>query len=78
MKITGGPEKGNASAAQTINVNLPGTETYVLSGWAKADSVPLNNPNQRTFQITATFTYSDGSTDNAQNPFSYLAMSAGT
>ena len=73
MKITGGPEKGEAAAAQTINVNLPGTETYVLSGWAKADSVPLNNPNQRTFQITATFTYSDGSTDNAQNPFSYLA-----
>ena len=72
MKITGGPEKGNAHAAQTINVNLPGSETYILSGWAKADSVPLNNSNQRTFQITAMFTYSDGTTDYAQNPFSYL------
>lgn len=73
MKITGGPEKGGASAAQTINVNLPGTETYVLSGWAKADSVPLSNPNRRSFQITAMFTYSDGTEDYAQNPFSYLA-----
>ncbi len=73
MKITGGPEKGDASAAQTINVNLPGTETYVLSGWAKADSVPLSNPNRRSFQITAMFTYSDGTEDYAQNPFSYLA-----
>lgn len=38
-------------AKQTVNINLPGSETYVLSGWAYANSLPLEaggNPGIQT------------------------------
>ena len=46
LKIIGDP-KTDKYIHQTVNVNLPGTQTYVLSGWAKANAVPDNlNPVQ--------------------------------
>lgn len=43
MKIVGDPtDKTTTRAHQDITANLPGTETYVLSGWVKANSVPDN------------------------------------
>jgi len=72
LKITGAPEK-QSYAAQEIQVNLPGTETYILSGWAKADSVPLDDPDHRSFQLTAMISYSEGEPDYCQNPFTHTA-----
>ena len=57
-------------ADQTVKVNLPGTETYILAGWGKADSMPLHD-SSRTFQLTAQVFYTDNSCDDpVQNPFS--------
>ena len=41
IKVNGSP-RANNYASQTVTVNQPGTQTYVLSGWAKANSVPDN------------------------------------
>ena len=38
----GDPAKDTTAASQTVSLNLPGTQTYVLSGWAKANAVPDN------------------------------------
>ena len=44
LQITGNP-KTNKYIHQTVALNQPGTQTYVLSGWAKANAVPDNeNP----------------------------------
>ena len=45
---------------QTIPVNGVGGDTFVLSGWAKGNSVPLSG--DRQFAIIGTFNYTDGST----------------
>lgn len=50
-------------AKQTVNINLPGSETYVLSGWAYANSLPLeSNGGNPEFRLGATVVYSDGTT----------------
>ncbi|MBE6946360.1 MAG: RHS repeat protein, partial [Ruminococcaceae bacterium] len=41
IKVTGNPTADN-HAAQTVNLNLPSDQTYVLSGWAMANAVPDN------------------------------------
>lgn len=44
IQITGNP-KTDKYVHQTVALNQPGTQTYVLSGWAKANAVPDNqNP----------------------------------
>ncbi|MBR6860889.1 MAG: DNRLRE domain-containing protein, partial [Acidaminococcaceae bacterium] len=44
IQITGNP-KTDKYVHQTVSLNQPGTQTYVLSGWAKANAVPDNqNP----------------------------------
>ena len=40
LKITGSPSDATANASQTVAINLPSTETFVLSGWVTADAVP--------------------------------------
>ena len=67
LKVTGAPSK-QSYIAQDVNVNLPGTETYMLSGWAKAASVAPKSTS--TFQITATVHYTDGTYEYFQAPFS--------
>ena len=61
----------NCEAYQEVAINLPGTQTYVLSGWAKALSLPDNvkkndDPAQdleKQFGLRAILTYTDGSTE---------------
>ena len=67
IQINGAPSSLSC-ISQTINVNLPGTETYMLSGWAKAASVAPRE--KSSFQITATVNYSDGTHDDFISPFS--------
>ncbi|MBR7032079.1 MAG: carbohydrate binding domain-containing protein, partial [Clostridia bacterium] len=67
IKIDGSPSSA-ACISQTINVNLPGTETYFLSGWAKASSVAPRDTS--SFQITATVNYTDGTYKYFSAPFS--------
>ena len=57
---------------QDVPINLPGTQTFVLSGWAKANSVPLaeDDANPRTansgasFGMMARITYANGTTED--------------
>ena len=70
LRVTGDPLSASTNAYQDIVLNLPGTQTYVLSGWARANAVPddpseLDNPNDVTKKcgLRATITYSDGKTE---------------
>jgi len=70
LKVTGDPQSASTNAYQDVVLNLPGTQTYVLSGWAQANAVPddpseLDNPNDMTKKcgLRATITYSDGTTE---------------
>ena len=42
MMVEGDPEDGNTKFYQDIPINRPGKETYVLSGWVKANAAPDN------------------------------------
>ena len=51
---------------QTVPINQPGTQTYLLSGWAKGDSVPLEAPPElglRFFCFAVYISYTDGSSE---------------
>lgn len=75
--ITSSPLNGNANISQTVTVNLPGTETYVLSGWASANAVPDTvdttedwaQDTTKTFGLRAILTYDDGTTEYHYVPF---------
>ena len=75
--ITSSPLNGNANISQTVTVNLPGTETYVLSGWASANAVPdtvdttedWTQDTTKTFGLRAILTYDDGTTEYHYVPF---------
>jgi len=75
--ITSSPLNGNANISQTVTVNLPGTETYVLSGWASANAVPDTvdttedwaQDTTKTFGLRAVLTYDDGTTEHHYVPF---------
>ena len=79
MKAVGDPRK-DACAWQNVKLNLPGTETYVLSGWGWADSVPDNDSAQtnenyagdttKSFGLRATVRYTDGTEEHHYVPFS--------
>ena len=69
--ITGTPT-AQKRVSQTIAVNAPLSTTFMLSGWARANSVDLvptdeetetNAKSNRKFGMMATLTYSDGSTE---------------
>lgn len=56
--------KGDPTAKKSIcqQIMVRGTEqdTYILSGWALAYAVPIDEDKTRTFNITAKICYSDG------------------
>jgi RHS repeat-associated protein len=82
IKVTGNP-KSNHYASQTVTVNQPGSQTYVLSGWAKANSVPDNKMDgdpekdkeaaakdkNKQFGLRAVLTYSDNAKEYHYVPF---------
>ena len=58
----------SANASQTVNVNLPVAQTYVLSGWAKGNAVPdysltTDQGVAKAFGLRAIVTYDDNSTE---------------
>lgn len=70
LRVAGDPLSASTNAYQDIVLNLPGTQTYVLSGWARANAVPddpseLDDPDDVTKKcgLRATITYSDGVTE---------------
>jgi len=77
LKIIGNPESTATCAYQDIPVNLPGSKTYLLSGWVKANAVPDNwetaeDPAQdlnKQCGLRAILTYSDDSTEYHYVPF---------
>jgi len=62
-------------AEQTIQLNLPMTTTFILSGWAEANSVARRLPEseddtpERNFDIVATLTYDNGDTEDTAVSF---------
>lgn len=67
IKITG-DSYSNFNVSQTVNINLPGTQTYFYSGWAKAASVPLTG--SRSFSLRAVIKYSDNTQEVQTQSFS--------
>ena len=51
-------------ASQTIIVNSPATQSYMLSGWAKANSVPTDET--RMFRLEAQIWYDEYGTDTQE------------
>lgn len=52
---------------QELQANLPGTQTYLISGWAKASSVPLTEGNDACeFHVMAEIFYNGESTSEMQ------------
>ena len=82
VRIKSRPEEDDTTHAwQDVTVNLPGSETYVLSGWAWGNSVPDNDhinedptyDMRKQFGLRAVLTYSDGTTENdSVNSFSQI------
>lgn len=63
-----------ANVSQIVNVNLPATKTYVLSGWAKGNSVPDDSLTTgqevvKQFGLRAVVTYEDDTTQIFYAPF---------
>jgi len=67
-KLKGVPET-QVRIYQTVNTNLPITTTFVLSGWAEADSVARRD-GKNNFELVAKLNYSDGSSELTNVPFS--------
>ena len=58
---------------QDIPLNLPYTQTYVLSGWANADALPSNQPKHpdvKRFALRAEIYYANGTEEDVYLPFS--------
>ena len=67
--VPSAPHK-TAGAYQTVNLNIPGTETFMLSAFAKACSAPLDGDDDDSiFELGAILTYSDGTTDTFKQSF---------
>jgi hypothetical protein len=56
--ITGDPTK-TKQLTQTVNVSGSAGDSFVLAGWAKGHSVPLENGGTRKFAVRARFNYTD-------------------
>ena len=77
IRITGSPNNAAANASQTVAINLPSTETYVLSGWVTADAVPdtantAYDPAEDTNKqcgLRAEIRYTDGTEEFHYVPF---------
>ena len=77
-RITSSPQNASANISQTVTVNMPGTQTYVLSGWGKASAVPDNTDEEniayeqdtlKTFGLRVILTYSDNTKEYFYSPF---------
>ena len=71
LYVPSAPHK-TAGAYQTVNLNISGTETLMLSAFAKACSAPLNDDEDAVFELGAILTYSDGTTDKFTQSFNNL------
>lgn len=71
LYVPSAPHK-TAGAYQTVNLNISGTETLMLSAFAKACSAPLNDDEDAVFELGAILTYSDGTTDKFNQSFNNL------
>ena len=77
LQLYGDARLIEASATQTVKINLPGTQTFVLSGWVEANAVPDNlniatDPAQDTAKqcgLRAVLTYSDNTVEYHYVPF---------
>ena len=67
VKVTGAVGTAK-TVSQTVTVNTAGTQTYILSGWAKANSVALST-SSRSYELRATIKYSDNTTEVHKSPF---------
>ena len=63
LSITGDPEK-RKFAYQMVKLSGSANDVFVLCGWAKGESAPLetqnSSPNEREFGLRAVFNYTDG------------------
>ena len=59
LTLKGGPAATNR-LRQTVYVGCTGEVTFLLSGWAKANAVPIDEAKTRNFNLTAVIKYSDG------------------
>ena len=77
LKVTGNPADQTTNAYQDIALNLPGSQTYVLSGWVQANAVPDDDNNtdenldsrSKECGLRAIITYSGGGTETHYVPF---------
>ena len=77
LKVTGNPADQTTNAYQDIALNLPGSQTYVLSGWVHANAVPDDDNNtdedldsrNKECGLRAIITYSGGGTETHYVPF---------
>ena len=53
---------------QTVPVSGVEDDTYIVSGWAKANAVPEDEENTRKFKISVEIKYSDGTSKFINNP----------
>lgn len=68
--LTGSPSTENyldntltAVANDDTKISPDATQTYLFSGWAKAESVPIKEGSNRSFELRATVRYTDNTTD---------------
>ena len=77
IRIVGSPMDSTTIAYQDVPINLPSSETYVLSGWVKANAVPdtVNTASdsaqdvEKQCGLRAVLTYSDNSVEYHYVPF---------
>ncbi len=66
VRVTGLPT-AQTRLSQTVNISGTEGDSFILSGWAKGDSAPLEGlgDEERKFGMLATFYYTDGTTSDA-------------
>ena len=77
IAITSAPLNTSANASQTVQLNLPYSQTYVLSGWARGNAVPDNldtaadaaQDTRKVFGLRAKLTYANGDVEYHYVPF---------
>lgn len=77
IRINGNPTDQGTNAYQDVALNLPGSQTYVLSGWVNANAVPDDDQNTakdlesktKECGLRAIITYSGNFTETQYVPF---------
>ena len=68
LSVTGDPE-AEKRLSQTLNISGAEGDSFVLAGWAKGRSVPLDD--DRTFGIEVTFNYTETVDDPAEKKITF-------